>query len=58
MSLNDVSSWGFSDFVFSLGYDFFADGTKVRRFGFHEHIDSERMFLDIFRNFRERRVIP
>ncbi len=54
----DVSSWGFGDFVFSWDYDFFADGSKARRFGFHEYADSERMFVDIFSNFRERRIIP
>lgn len=57
-SYKDVSSWAFGDFVFSWDYDFFADGSKARRFGFHEHVDSERMFLDTFRNFRERRIIP
>ena len=54
----DVSSWGFGDFVFSWNYDFFADGSKARRFGFHEHVDSEAMFLGIFADFRRRRIIP
>ena len=54
----DVSSWGFGDFVFSWNYDFFADGSKARRFGFHEHVDSEAMFLGIFGDFRRRRIIP
>jgi nucleoside-diphosphate-sugar epimerase len=54
----DVSSWGFGDFVFSWNYDFFADGSKARRFGFHEYVDTERMFLEILGSFRERRIIP
>ncbi|CAG7644958.1 SDR family oxidoreductase [Paenibacillus allorhizosphaerae] len=54
----DVSSWRFGDFVFSWDYDFFADGTKARRFGFHEFIDTETMFLDIFDDLRRRKVIP
>ncbi|SMD26725.1 SDR family oxidoreductase [Kibdelosporangium aridum] len=54
----EVSSWRFGDFVFSWDYDFFADGSKARRFGFHEFIDTERMFLDIFTDFRRRKVIP
>lgn len=53
-----VSSWRFGDFVFSWDYDMFADGTKARRFGFHEHVDTETMFLGIFADFRERRIIP
>ena len=57
-SYKDVSSWPFGDFVFSWDYDMFADGSKVRRFGFHEYIDTEAMFMDIFEDFRRRKVIP
>jgi nucleoside-diphosphate-sugar epimerase len=57
-SYAEVSSWRFGDFVFSWDYDFFADGSKARRFGFHEYVDSERMFLEILQNFRDRRIIP
>ncbi|WP_248928533.1 SDR family oxidoreductase [Paenibacillus hamazuiensis] len=54
----DVSSWRFGDFVFSWDYDFFADGSKARRFGFHEFVDTEKMFMDIFEDFRRRKIIP
>jgi nucleoside-diphosphate-sugar epimerase len=54
----DVSSWGFGDFVFSWDYDMFADGSKARRFGFHEHVETEAMFMRIFEDFRRRRIIP
>jgi nucleoside-diphosphate-sugar epimerase len=57
-SYKDVSSWRFGDFVFSWDYDMFADGSKARRFGFHEFVDTERMFLDILGDFRRRRIIP
>lgn len=57
-SYSDVSSWRFGDFVFSWDYDFFADGSKARRFGFHEYIDTEAMFMNIFDDFRRRKVIP
>ncbi|AEI43449.1 SDR family oxidoreductase [Paenibacillus mucilaginosus] len=57
-SYQEVSSWHFGDFVFSWDYDFFADGTKARRFGFHEYVDTEAMFLGIFDDLRRRRVIP
>ena len=54
----DVSSWGFGDFVFSWDYDLFADGSKARRFGFHEYVETEAMFMNIFADLRRRRVIP
>lgn len=57
-SYSEVSSWGFGDFVFSWDYDMFADGSKARRSGFHEFIDTEEMFMRIFDDFRRRKVIP
>lgn len=54
----DVSSWGFGDFVFSWDYDLFADGSKARRFGFHEYVETEAMFMNIFADLRRRRIIP
>jgi nucleoside-diphosphate-sugar epimerase len=54
----DVSSWPFADFVFSWDYDFFADGSKARRAGFHEYVDTETMFLTIFETLRRNRIIP
>jgi hypothetical protein len=32
--------------------------TPARRFGFHEHVDTEAMFLRLFGDLRRRRVIP
>ncbi|ETZ20723.1 SDR family oxidoreductase [Pedobacter sp. V48] len=57
-SYKDLSSWAFGDFVFSWDYDFFADGTKARRMGFHEFIDTEKMFYDLFDEMRRRKIIP
>jgi nucleoside-diphosphate-sugar epimerase len=54
----DVSSWAFGDAVFSWDYDLIADGSKARRHGFHEHIDTAAMFARIFNDMRERRIIP
>lgn len=54
----DVSSWGFADAVFSWNYDFFADGSKARRHGFHEHVDTKEMFMAVFQDLRARKIIP
>jgi nucleoside-diphosphate-sugar epimerase len=53
-----LSPWPFADFVFSWDYDFFADGSKARRLGFHEYIDTEQMFYQLFDTLRRERVIP
>ena len=55
---SDVSSWRFGDFVFRWDYDVIADGSKARRYGFHDHVDTKAMFLQIFEDFRARNVIP
>jgi nucleoside-diphosphate-sugar epimerase len=54
----DVSSWAFADFIFSWDYDLFADGSKARRFGFHEYVETKSMFMNIFLDLRKRRIIP
>lgn len=54
----DVSAWPFADFVFSWTYDMFADGSKARRFGFTEHVETRHMFMTLFDDLRQRRVIP
>ncbi|MET3901217.1 nucleoside-diphosphate-sugar epimerase [Devosia sp. UYZn731] len=57
VSYADVSSWPFGDAVFSWNYDFFADGSKARRLGFHEHIDTAAMFFAVFDDLRARKII-
>jgi nucleoside-diphosphate-sugar epimerase len=57
-SYADVSSWRFGDAVFGWNYDFFADGSKARRYGFHEYIDTEQMFRNVFDDLRRRKIIP
>lgn len=54
----DLSAWGFADAVFSWDYDFFGDGTKARRYGFHEFVETEQMFYQLFDELRRTKVIP
>lgn len=54
----EVSSWPFGDFVFGWDYDVLSDGSKARRAGFHEYVNTEDMFMNIFRELRDRRIIP
>ncbi|QXV63834.1 SDR family oxidoreductase [Mucilaginibacter sp. 21P] len=54
----ELSSWAFGDAVFSWDYDFFGDGTKARRLGFHEFIDSEQMFYNLFDELKAKKIIP
>jgi hypothetical protein len=58
IAYRDVSSWRFGDAVFGWDYDVFADGSKARRFGFHDYVESQAMFARTFTDLRERRIIP
>ena len=53
-----IAAWAFGDFVFASDYDIVSDTAKARRFGFHECVDTEEMFLCLFGEFRRSRVIP
>jgi hypothetical protein len=54
----DLVSWPFVDYCLSRDYDVMSDTLKIRKAGFTSCLDSEGMFLDLFRQFREMRVIP
>lgn len=54
----ELSSWPFGDAVFSWNYDFFADGTKARRLGFHDYVDTEKMFFQLFDELKDKKIIP
>jgi hypothetical protein len=36
----------------------FADGSKARRYGFHQYVDTEALFLRTFAELRRRKIIP
>jgi len=54
----DIAAWGYPDGVFASDYDIVSDTSKARRFGFHDLVDSEEMFLRMFAEFRRDRIIP
>lgn len=57
-SYEEVSSWAFADGVFSWDYDFLGDGSKARRYGFHEYVETKKMFLDMFEKLMSEGTIP
>ena len=56
--LSELISWSFANYVFGTTWDVMSDSTKIRRHGFHEMLDSEKMFLDRLDELRVMRVIP
>lgn len=57
-SYESLSSWIFGDAVFGWDYDMFGDSSKSRRFGFHEYVETEQMFYQLFEEMRNKKIIP
>ena len=57
-SLNELVSWRFANYVFGTTWDVMSDSMKIRRYGFHDLIDSEEMFLTRLQQLQRLRVIP
>jgi hypothetical protein len=53
-----VVVWRFGDFIFNSGFDNITSTIKARRAGFHDCIDTEDMFSNLFDDLRQKRVIP
>lgn len=56
--LSLLVNWNFANYAFSNDWDVMSDTTKCRRYGFLEFIDSEEMFLDLFRALQRDRIVP
>ena len=54
----ELVAWPFADYVFGCDWDVMSDVTKSRRFGFHDVVDSEEMFVRLMRRFRTERIVP
>jgi hypothetical protein len=55
---DEIAACGYRDDVFASDYDIVSDTSKARRFGFHDLVDTEEMFLRMFLDFRRERIIP
>jgi nucleoside-diphosphate-sugar epimerase len=54
----DLAVWPLGDFLFQCDWDVLLDTTKIQLAGFHQVVDTEVMFLNLFETFRQNRVIP
>ena len=55
---DEIAAWAFGDFVFASDYDIVSDTSKARRFGFHQCVDTEAMFLALFAQLRSGHILP
>jgi hypothetical protein len=57
-AFEELVAWPFADYVFGCDWDVMSDVTKSRRYGFHDVVDSEEMFVRLMRLFRAERIVP
>ena len=57
-SFSEIAAWEFGDYVFGTDWDVMSDVTKSRQHGFHDVVDSEKMFLRLFQQLRDERILP
>ncbi|MBT7361525.1 MAG: SDR family oxidoreductase [Rhodospirillaceae bacterium] len=53
-----VAAWGFGDAAFHRHWDSVSNVNKLKAFGFLDWVDSEEMFIRLFDQMREARLIP
>ncbi|MBH61280.1 MAG: NAD-dependent dehydratase [Alphaproteobacteria bacterium] len=54
----EAAHWGYANYAFAPTWDVILESLKLRKFGFHDYVDSEEMFMRIFDNFRRDKFIP
>jgi len=50
--------WPYGDFVFGPTFDIASSTIKARQFGFHECLDTQRMFIELFDYYRREKILP
>jgi nucleoside-diphosphate-sugar epimerase len=58
ISYKDIVLWPYGDFVFAAGFDVISSLSKLRRFGFHECVDTEMMLFRLWDEMRALKVLP
>ena len=51
-------TWSYGDFVFGPAFDIASSTIKARQFGFHDCMNTGRMFIDLFDFYRREKIIP
>ncbi len=55
---DQMAAWPFGDYVFNTDWDVMTDTLKLRLHGFHDCLRTDDMFLRIFQQFRDMKIIP
>lgn len=56
--MEDIADWSFADILFEGAWDQTASVVKAHRYGFTGMVDTEEMFIEILRQYRDLRLLP
>jgi nucleoside-diphosphate-sugar epimerase len=56
--ISALANWNFGNYALRNDWDVMSSTTKLRQFGFCEVIDSETMYLDLFKTLQREKIIP
>lgn len=56
--IGELVSWRYLDFALGPDWDRMSDVTRLRKFGFHDIVETESMFIECFDAYRRGRYIP
>ena len=57
-SYDEIVSWNYGDGRFNRQWETLNNTNKIRMHGFLDFVDSEEMFMRVFQDLRDRKVIP
>lgn len=57
-AMDEVATWGFGDFCWSLEHDVISSVAKLRLAGFQDTVDTEDQILAHLARYREAKVLP
>jgi nucleoside-diphosphate-sugar epimerase len=58
IDIGKIVNWGWMDYMLRMSHDVLLETGKIRRAGFHDCIETDRVFVQRLRELQEHKVIP
>lgn len=58
IDINRIVNWAWVDYMLRMSHDVLLETGKIRRAGFHECIETDRMFVQRLRELQQHKVLP
>lgn len=58
IDINRIVNWAWVDYMLRMSHDVLLETGKIRRAGFHDCIETDRMFVQRLRELQQHKVLP